>query len=46
MGRGRFTLPNLITIGRILACPAVFFLILTPSVSPRESACSAAARNR
>ncbi len=35
MGRGRFTLPNLITIGRILACPVVFSLILTPSVSAR-----------
>jgi len=32
MARGRLTLPNLITIGRILACPAVFFLVLASSV--------------
>jgi CDP-diacylglycerol--glycerol-3-phosphate 3-phosphatidyltransferase len=35
MARGRLNLPNVITLGRILACPAVFFLVLTPSVTPR-----------
>ncbi|MFH1765742.1 MAG: CDP-diacylglycerol--glycerol-3-phosphate 3-phosphatidyltransferase [Gemmatimonadota bacterium] len=32
MAPGRLTLPNLITIGRIIACPAVFSLVLLPSV--------------
>jgi len=32
MARGRLTLPNLITIGRILACPAVFLLVLASSI--------------
>jgi CDP-diacylglycerol--glycerol-3-phosphate 3-phosphatidyltransferase len=35
MAPGRLTLPNLITIGRILACPAVFFLVMSPSVPAR-----------
>jgi len=35
MPPGRFTPPNLITIGRMLACPAVFALVLSPSVSAR-----------
>lgn len=35
MAPGRLTLPNVITLGRIVACPAVFFLVLTPSVTPR-----------
>ena len=32
---GSRNLPNLITIGRILACPAIFVLALTPSVGAR-----------
>jgi CDP-diacylglycerol--glycerol-3-phosphate 3-phosphatidyltransferase len=35
MAPGRLNLPNVITLGRILACPAVFFLTLAPSVSLR-----------
>jgi len=35
MAAGRPTLPNLITIGRILACPAVFALVLSPSATFR-----------
>ena len=35
MAPGRLTLPNLITIGRILACPAVFALVFIPSVPGR-----------
>ena len=35
MAPGRLTLPNLITIGRILACPAVFSFIFIPSVPLR-----------
>jgi CDP-diacylglycerol--glycerol-3-phosphate 3-phosphatidyltransferase len=35
MAPGRLTLPNLITIGRILACPAVFVLVFVPSVTGR-----------
>jgi CDP-diacylglycerol--glycerol-3-phosphate 3-phosphatidyltransferase len=31
----RLTVPNLITIARIAACPAVFFLAMSPSVSVR-----------
>lgn len=31
----RLTLPNLITIGRILACPGVFALVFYPSVTTR-----------
>jgi CDP-diacylglycerol--glycerol-3-phosphate 3-phosphatidyltransferase len=38
MAPGRFTLPNVITLGRIAACPGVFFLVLTPSVSLRLAA--------
>ncbi len=38
MAPGRLNLPNLITIGRILACPAVFFLVLVPSVPLRLTA--------
>jgi CDP-diacylglycerol--glycerol-3-phosphate 3-phosphatidyltransferase len=35
MPSGRLTPPNLITLGRILACPAVFCFILLPSVTFR-----------
>lgn len=35
MARGRLTFPNLITFGRILACPGVFALVLFPSVTAR-----------
>lgn len=35
MAPGRLTPPNLITFGRILACPAVFALIFLPSVPAR-----------
>ncbi len=35
MASGRLNLPNLITLGRILACPGVFFLVFFPSVSLR-----------
>jgi CDP-diacylglycerol--glycerol-3-phosphate 3-phosphatidyltransferase len=35
MPSGRLTPPNLITFGRILACPGVFFFILLPSVTFR-----------
>ena len=35
MAPGRLTSPNLITFSRILACPAVFALILIPSVPSR-----------
>jgi CDP-diacylglycerol--glycerol-3-phosphate 3-phosphatidyltransferase len=35
MAPGRLNLPNVITLGRIAACPAVFFLVLTPSVTSR-----------
>ena len=35
MAPGRLTLPNLITIGRILACPAVFALVFIPSITGR-----------
>ena len=35
MATGRLTLPNLITLGRILACPAVFTLVLAPSPTAR-----------
>jgi CDP-diacylglycerol--glycerol-3-phosphate 3-phosphatidyltransferase len=35
MAPSRLTLPNLITLGRILACPAVFSLVLFPSVTSR-----------
>jgi CDP-diacylglycerol--glycerol-3-phosphate 3-phosphatidyltransferase len=38
MAPGRFTLPNLITVGRILATPVVFILIMLPSVSMRFAA--------
>jgi CDP-diacylglycerol--glycerol-3-phosphate 3-phosphatidyltransferase len=38
MAPGRFNLPNLITIARIAACPAVFWMVLTPSVSMRFAA--------
>ena len=38
MVRGRLNLPNVITLGRIVACPAVFFLVLTPSVTLRFGA--------
>lgn len=38
MAPGRLTLPNVITLGRIAACPAVFLLVLTPSVSLRIAA--------
>jgi CDP-diacylglycerol---glycerol-3-phosphate 3-phosphatidyltransferase len=35
MASARLNLPNLITIGRILACPVVFLLIMAPSPSLR-----------
>ncbi len=35
MAPGRLTLPNLITFGRILACPAVFVLVFWPSITGR-----------
>ena len=35
MAPGRLNLPNLITIARILACPAVFVLVFIPSVPLR-----------
>jgi len=35
---GSRNLPNVITIGRIVACPAIFFLALSPSVSARLAA--------
>jgi CDP-diacylglycerol--glycerol-3-phosphate 3-phosphatidyltransferase len=38
MAPGRFNLPNLITIARIMACPAVFALVMAPSVSSRFAA--------
>ena len=38
MAHGRLNLPNVITLGRIVACPAVFFLVFTPSVAPRFGA--------
>ena len=30
MSERRWTLPNIITVGRIVACPAVFFLVMAP----------------
>lgn len=38
MATGRLNLPNLITLGRILVCPAVFFLVFSPDVSLRFAA--------
>ncbi|MGW8322725.1 MAG: CDP-diacylglycerol--glycerol-3-phosphate 3-phosphatidyltransferase [Thermodesulfobacteriota bacterium] len=38
MANGRLNLPNIITIGRILASPAVFALVLVPSPLPRFAA--------
>lgn len=38
MAAGRLNLPNVITIGRILACPAVFFLVFVDSVPLRLTA--------
>ena len=35
---GSRNLPNVITVGRILACPAIFFLALSPSVGARLAA--------
>ena len=35
MQKGRLTLPNLITIGRIVACPAVFLLLMYDSATTR-----------
>ena len=35
MAPGRITLPNLITSARIVACPAVFLLVMSPAVTPR-----------
>ena len=35
---GRWTLPNIITILRIAACPAIFLLALAPSVTARFAA--------
>lgn len=38
MATGRLNLPNLITLGRIIVCPAVFFLVLSPDVTFRFTA--------
>jgi CDP-diacylglycerol--glycerol-3-phosphate 3-phosphatidyltransferase len=38
MAPGRLTFPNVITLGRIAACPAVFSLVMTPSVPLRLAA--------
>ena len=38
MAAGRLNLPNVITIARILACPAVFFLVFVDSVPLRFTA--------
>jgi CDP-diacylglycerol--glycerol-3-phosphate 3-phosphatidyltransferase len=38
MSGGSLTLPNLITVGRILACPAVFFLIFVEAPPARFAA--------
>jgi len=38
MATGRLNLPNLITLGRIVVCPAVFFLVLSPEVPFRFAA--------
>jgi CDP-diacylglycerol--glycerol-3-phosphate 3-phosphatidyltransferase len=38
MAPGRLTVPNVITLGRIAACPAVFSLVMTPSVPLRLAA--------
>lgn len=35
MPQSRLTLPNAITVARILACPVIFFLALSPSVTAR-----------
>lgn len=35
MAAGRLSLPNVITLARIIACPAVFLLLLTPSIPLR-----------
>jgi CDP-diacylglycerol--glycerol-3-phosphate 3-phosphatidyltransferase len=35
---GSRNLPNAITVGRIIACPAIYFLALSPSVSARFAA--------
>ncbi len=36
--RSRLTLPNAITIGRILLCPAIFFMAMAPGISVRLAA--------
>lgn len=38
MAAGRLNLPNVITIGRILACPALFFLVFVDSIPLRFAA--------
>ncbi len=38
MARSRLNLPNVITVARILVCPAVFFLVLADSVPMRFAA--------
>ena len=35
MSGNRLTLPNIITVGRILACPVIFVLALSPGTTPR-----------
>ena len=35
---GSRNLPNVITVGRIAACPAIFFMALSPSVGARLAA--------
>jgi phosphatidylglycerophosphate synthase len=32
----RLTLPNVITVARIAACPVIFFLAIAPGVGPRS----------
>ena len=38
MSGSRLTLPNLITFGRILVCPVIFFLALSPGLGSRFAA--------
>ena len=35
MSASRLTVPNIITVARIAACPAIFFMTLSPSVAVR-----------
>ncbi|MFC1575105.1 CDP-alcohol phosphatidyltransferase family protein, partial [Gemmatimonadota bacterium] len=38
MASGRLNLPNVVTLGRILACPGVLILAMYPAVLPRLAA--------